>query len=97
MYTVQIRRCEITLAMHLAKKLKSKAAALPRPLHAYVTFEDSVGAQRALQLYRDTWYGTGGKCRNVRNVNALLGLVWFGLVWFGLLCCVLLCKIYSVI
>lgn len=52
-FSVKIQKIEGVLAKHLQKKVKKKK--LPAPLFAYITFEQSVGAHRAIQIYRDSW------------------------------------------
>ncbi|CAM9142203.1 unnamed protein product, partial [Ectocarpus fasciculatus] len=52
--TLKIRKIESLLAKHLDKKVRKNKESVP--LFAYVTFEESLGAHRALQIYRDTWW-----------------------------------------
>ena len=52
--TLKIRKIESLLAKHLDKKVRKNKESIP--LLAYVTFEESLGAHRALQIYRDTWW-----------------------------------------
>lgn len=51
--TSNIEKIESLLAKHLSKQLQKNKESIP--LFAYVTFAESLGAHRALQIYRDTW------------------------------------------
>lgn len=51
--TMKIEEIESLLGKHFSKQVRKDKEFVP--LFAYVTFEESIGAHRALQIYRDTW------------------------------------------